>query len=309
MKDIFNGIKNKTRQLTENPGTIFGLLYPYLLVIGLGLGIYYVQNLDNIARENVPPVLHDSTVVADLTIKNSVVVPPINIFDFKTPTPELLSEGEKLYKANCSSCHGDNGKGDGPASAGLNPPPRNFTSKEGWKNGTRLSQIYTTLQEGLPPSAMVSYDYLLPEQKIALAQYIRDTFIPDPENDSDADLQALDATYNLSAGQQIAAQIPVAKAEVLIITENKNRVKKVESELNSLNSFSSEKGYQVFKKVSANSKTALSFLINNNEWKKNLPDFINLVINNVNQNGFNGSVFNLKKDEWTSLYNFMLKLI
>jgi mono/diheme cytochrome c family protein len=309
MKDIFNGIKNKTRQLTENPGTIFGLLYPYLLVIGLGLGIYYIQNLDNIARENVPSVLHDSTVVADLTVKNSVIVPPINILDFKTATPAILSEGEKLYKANCSSCHGDNGKGDGPASAGLNPPPRNFTSKEGWKNGTRLSQIYTTLQEGLPPSAMVSYDYLLPEQKIALAQYIRATFIPNPENDSDADLQALDATYNLSAGQQIAAQIPVAKAEVLIISENKDRIKKVESELNSLNSFSSEKGYQVFKKVSGNSKTALSFLINNNDWKKNLPDFINLVINNVNQNGFNGSVFNLKKDEWTSLYNFMLKLI
>jgi len=309
MKDIFNGIKNKTRQLTENPGTIFGLLYPYLLVIGLGLGIYYVQNLDNIARENVPPVLHDSTVVADLTVKNSVVVPPINVFDFKTPTPELLSEGEKLYKANCSSCHGDNGKGDGPASAGLNPPPRNFTSKEGWKNGTKLSQIYTTLQEGLPPSAMVSYDYLLPEQKIALAQYIRATFIPNPENDSDADLQALDAIYNLSAGQQIAAQIPVAKAEVLIISENENKIKKVESELNSLNSFSNDNGFKLFKKVTTEPKIALSYLINNNDWKKNLPDFISLVINNVNQNGFNGSVFNLKKDEWTSLYNFMLKLI
>ncbi len=309
MKDIFNGIKNKTRQLTENPGTIFGLLYPYLLVIGLGLGIYYVQNLDNIARENVPPVLHDSTVVTDLTVKNSVIVPPINVFDFKTPTPELLSEGEKLYKANCSSCHGDNGKGDGPASAGLNPPPRNFTSREGWKNGTKLSQIYTTLQEGLPPSAMVSYDYLLPEQKIALAQYIRATFIPNPENDSDADLQALDAIYNLSAGQQIAAQIPVAKAEVLIISENENKIKKVESELNSLNSFSNDNGFKLFKKVTTEPKIALSYLINNNDWKKNLPDFISLVINNVNQNGFNGSVFNLKKDEWTSLYNFMLKLI
>ncbi len=309
MKDIINGIKNKTRQLAANPGTVFGLLYPYILIIGLGLGIYYVQNLDNIARENVPPVLRDSTIVTDLPVKNAIVVPPVNVMELKTSTPELLSEGEKLYKANCSSCHGNNGKGDGPASTGLNPPPRNFTSKSGWKNGTKLSEIYTTLQEGLPPSAMVSFDYLLPEQKFALAHYIRTTFIPDPAADTDADLQALNTTYNLSAGQQIAAQIPVAKAALLIISENENRINKVKSDISTLNSFSNENGFKVFKKVTTDPKIALSFLVKNNGWQQNLSDFINLVINNVNQNGFNGTVFNLKKDEWASLYNFMIKLI
>lgn len=37
--------------------------------------------------------------------------------------------------------------------------------------------------------------------------------------------------------------------------------------------------------------------------------FVNLVVNNVNQNGFNGSVFNLKNEEWNSLYSLMFKLI
>jgi mono/diheme cytochrome c family protein len=231
------------------------------------------------------------------------------VLELKNSTPELLAEGEKLFKSNCSSCHGENGAGGGPASIGLNPAPRNFTSKDNWINGTKVSQIYTTLQEGLPPSAMASYDYLLPEQKFALAHYIRNTFIPSPANDTDDDLQALDATYNLSAGQQISAQIPVAKASMLIITENENQVNKVKSALNTLNTLSNENGFNVFNKVTKDSKIALSFLLKNESWKRSLSDFINLVVNNVNQNGFNGSVFNLKKVEWSSLQKFMIKLI
>lgn len=309
MKDIITGIKNKTQQQLKNPGAVFGLLYPYVLVVGLIMGIYYVKNLDNISRENVPPVIQDSTVVTDLTVKNAVVVPPVNVLEFKNPKPELLAEGEKLFKANCSSCHGENGTGGGPAAMGLNPAPRNFTSKENWKNGTKLSQIYTTLQEGLPPSAMASYDYLLPKEKFALAQYIRTTFVPDPAKDTDADLQSLDATYNLSAGQQIPAQIPVAKASLLLISENENKIEKLKSALENLKTYSNDDGAKLFNKVTLNKKLALSFLIRNTGWKENMKSFNDLVVNNVNQNGFNGSVFNLTNNDWSKLQSFISKLI
>lgn len=36
-------------------------------------------------------------------------------------------EGKKLYTTYCSSCHGDNGKGDGPAAASLPVKPANHT--------------------------------------------------------------------------------------------------------------------------------------------------------------------------------------
>ena len=256
MKAYFEGIKNKTRQQLKNPGAVFGMLYPYVLTVGLAIGIYYVQNLENISRQSVPPILTDTTIIADLAVKNALNVPPINIMTVKNATPELLAEGEKLYQTNCASCHGENGAGGGPASMGLNPAPRNFTSKDNWKNGTKLSQIYTTLQEGLLPSSMASYDYLLPEQKFALAHYIRTNFIPGPDADSDADLQALDATYNLSAGLTLAAQIPVKSATFLMINENHSSNTKIDDALSSLNKYQKENGFDIFSKVVKNQKVA-----------------------------------------------------
>jgi mono/diheme cytochrome c family protein len=37
-------------------------------------------------------------------------------------------QGHELYGLYCMMCHGPAGKGDGPAAAGLNPKPRDFTS-------------------------------------------------------------------------------------------------------------------------------------------------------------------------------------
>src|SRR5262249_27608301 len=38
-----------------------------------------------------------------------------------------IDRGRDLYKVNCTPCHGDHGKGDGPAAAAYNPKPRNHT--------------------------------------------------------------------------------------------------------------------------------------------------------------------------------------
>jgi mono/diheme cytochrome c family protein len=41
-----------------------------------------------------------------------------------------VDEGKKLYGQFCVSCHGQSGKGDGPAATALNPKPRDHTDKE-----------------------------------------------------------------------------------------------------------------------------------------------------------------------------------
>ncbi len=39
-------------------------------------------------------------------------------------------QGKKLYGQYCATCHGESGKGNGPAAAALNPKPRDHTDKE-----------------------------------------------------------------------------------------------------------------------------------------------------------------------------------
>ncbi len=41
-----------------------------------------------------------------------------------------LEKGKETYKTYCLNCHGIHGKGDGPASKVLTPPPADFTSKK-----------------------------------------------------------------------------------------------------------------------------------------------------------------------------------
>lgn len=306
MKEFFEQIKEKVEEIKNSPGTIFGLVFPYFLIVGILIGLYFVSKIEFLSRQKVPPVLRDTVVVADLQMREAKTVPPVNLSEIKNATPQLLSEGETLYKSNCSSCHGETGAGGGPASAGLNPAPRNFTSPDGWKNGPKLSQIYTTLQEGIPGSAMVSYDYLLPEQKFALAHYIRTNFVPNPPEDSQSDLDALDATYNLSAGQQIPAQIPVAIAKTVIFRENEQYLAKVEAALTKIESSANK---NLFSKVTNNGKVALMFLVKNFSNIESEQNFKKIVINNVNQNGFNGNIFNLSEQEWTELYKLITSVI
>lgn len=44
-------------------------------------------------------------------------------------TPAVLERGQTLYKANCAACHGESGRGDGPAAGALKPPPRDHTDR------------------------------------------------------------------------------------------------------------------------------------------------------------------------------------
>lgn len=85
--------------------------------------------------------------------------------------PDMVAHGKKLFAQNCSMCHGNEGKGDGPAGAALNPKPRNLVEGP-WKKGGGFTGWYTVLTEGLQGSSMASYASLKPVDRWALVQFI-----------------------------------------------------------------------------------------------------------------------------------------
>ena len=50
------------------------------------------------------------------------------------------AEATQLYTTICVTCHGQSGKGDGPASAGLSPKPRDLTSPD-WQTSVTDEHI------------------------------------------------------------------------------------------------------------------------------------------------------------------------
>jgi mono/diheme cytochrome c family protein len=52
---------------------------------------------------------------------------------FLLPSSLLAADaaaGKPTFEANCASCHGTTGKGDGPVGMALQPPPRDFSKGE-----------------------------------------------------------------------------------------------------------------------------------------------------------------------------------
>ncbi len=146
------------------------------------------------------------------------VIPPIDPKTVLTPNATLMTRGKAVYAQTCATCHGPDGKGDGPGGLGLTPKPRNFTEQAAWKNGTRLEDIYRTLDEGIKGSSMVSYNYLTKKDRMALAHVVQSL---GAFNHGASDPKAIAALEKLfaSAGEIIPNRIPVARAVTVLCRE------------------------------------------------------------------------------------------
>ncbi len=109
------------------------------------------------------------------------------------PKDEIAQAGAAIFKQNCGACHGDNGMGDGPAGASLQPPPRNLVEGK-WKQGGDSVALFKTLQTGIPGGSMVGFkSSLKPYERWALVQFIR-SITKNKVADQAAQLEAFGAT-------------------------------------------------------------------------------------------------------------------
>ncbi|MBI2164472.1 MAG: c-type cytochrome [candidate division NC10 bacterium] len=96
----------------------------------------------------------------------------------RTPSPELLALGRRVYEKQCVTCHGADGRGEGEAAYLLYPKPRDFVAAKyalvsTWDRVPTDEDLYRTISRGMPGSAMPSWGHLAEEERWGLVHYVK----------------------------------------------------------------------------------------------------------------------------------------
>jgi len=148
--------------------------FTYIAVIHPGVDLDQVQEE---AATQADQVLTDSGVGQAKSFDMASVEKPW------VEDPDIAGHGAAIYKTNCAVCHGNEGKGDGPAGAALQPPPRNLVEGK-WKKGGTSEQLFVTLQKGIEGGSMASFAHLPAGDRWALVQFIRSITKDKPADDA-----------------------------------------------------------------------------------------------------------------------------
>ncbi len=79
-----------------------------------------------------------------------------------------LGKAAVLFQANCAACHGIQGRGDGPAAKGMEPPPSNFHDDERM-NSRSIYGLFNTISLGVGGTPMRAFSELSEADRWALA--------------------------------------------------------------------------------------------------------------------------------------------
>jgi mono/diheme cytochrome c family protein len=101
--------------------------------------------------------------------------------DMRQPFPSGLKGdavwGKKFYNANCATCHGVKGDGQGPRAYFINPKPVDFLAEKSRASLNRPT-LYTIVFAGKLGTEMPAWRFVLSEQEIAnVAEYVFQAFI------------------------------------------------------------------------------------------------------------------------------------
>jgi len=108
-------------------------------------------------------------------------------YDTSVPdaTEEQLALGKETYGTICFTCHGETGKGDGPASAAFEQKPADFTDPSHSKYYSDQGRIHI-IKNGVEGTPMVGWASTLDENEIqAVYAYVRSLRIPGEADDHD----------------------------------------------------------------------------------------------------------------------------
>lgn len=120
---------------------------------------------------------------------------------------DLNIDPKLLYATFCVSCHGAEGDG-----SGLPGRARDFRKPTGWKHSPKVTDIFRTLVEGVPGTEMRPFPSLTPNEKVAVAHYVRHFLTTPPPKDTRADFDKLVQEFGLDKIHPPPRPLPIEKA-------------------------------------------------------------------------------------------------
>ncbi len=105
--------------------------------------------------------------------------------DMSLPLPRGLKgraeRGARFYEANCATCHGAKGDGQGPRAYFINPKPRNFV-EPGVRAYLNRPALFAAIAAGRTGTEMPAWDKVIGDQEIAdVAEYVFRAFVRPPQ--------------------------------------------------------------------------------------------------------------------------------
>lgn len=147
-----------------------------LAVIGAAVALATLVRWRKSARRFVPPAV-GTIIVGAIIATNSLAGLAATVRNPIPPTISAVARGREIYIERCAVCHGDNGRGDGPAAAGLNPKPADL--RVHLAAGHTDAQLFDWVSNGYPGSAMPAFrNELSDENRWNVLNFMRVSFGP-----------------------------------------------------------------------------------------------------------------------------------
>lgn len=171
------------------------------------------------------PEEYDQWVTEKIADKNKPVAMDVAM---NPESDEIQKRGaEALYKTYCVSCHGASGRGEAESAV---PKARNFTSLENWKQGTRKTEIFRSVTNGLPGTQMASFTHLSAMDRFALMHYVS-SFYPgsDRPADSEEDIEQLKVDFALDKPPAPKKTLTIEEAMTALIRSGNTDLSQADS--------------------------------------------------------------------------------
>ncbi|MGH8802102.1 MAG: copper homeostasis membrane protein CopD [Casimicrobiaceae bacterium] len=139
------------------------------LELALGVGVVAIVGHLGISV----PAIHDRVVVPAFLAANATVAsyPTSSVASPVPDNDDTIARGRGLFAANCATCHGDSGRGDGPMAPALPVHPANLTLHGSMHTP---GDLYWMIAHGIPGTPMPAFSPRFSDTEIwTLVEYVR----------------------------------------------------------------------------------------------------------------------------------------